>query len=342
MSYRTALTERLIQILFKLARRPYSRQELVREFEVNAKTISRDMISLSRQFPITDEKCGREIFYKYAEDYKFQTPAFSPEELAVLLLAQKSIAGVGILAKDSFYAKHSESVLRKIRRGLPTSIREQLDALSEVYGSAQIPEKDFSEHKEIIENLASCAVRQKQIEIAYYGLNSNQETKSMLHPLAVYFDPDGATIKLVAFDPKYSDLRVFSIERISKFNELQSKFKRPSDFQLNKYIEENCFNGIYGKPEKIRLKAKGITARIFKERKYHPSQTVIEHKRNDDVEEEITIEMTVAAGRGLERFILSHLPHIEVVAPDGLRQKIHETLRASLPEDETKGLSAKI
>ena len=50
MSYRTALTERLIQILFKLARRSFSRQELAREFEVDAKTIKRDLDAAGAKF----------------------------------------------------------------------------------------------------------------------------------------------------------------------------------------------------------------------------------------------------------------------------------------------------
>ena len=341
MSYSTALTERLIQILFKLVRRPYSRWELAREFSVDPKTITRHINVLSLEFPIIEEKRGREIYFGYPQDFKFQTPAFSPEEIAVLLLAQKSIAGIGILAKGSFYGEQSASVLEKIRSSLPNSIKEQLDALAEVYGSAQIPEKDFSAHTETIEKLASCAVRRRKIEINYHGLGSGRKSKRTIHPLAVYFDPDGATVKLIAFDPKYRQPRVFSIDRINFYRELDEQFTRPADFTLKNYLEENCFNGIHGKPLKVRLKARGITARIFAERKFHPSQKIIERIQKSGAEE-ITIELTVAEGRGLERFILSYLPDIEVVEPEHLREKICEILLASLPEDNTKELSAKM
>jgi predicted DNA-binding transcriptional regulator YafY len=341
MSYRNALTERLIRIIFDLANRPYSRQELAYKYEVNAKTISRVIDALSLEFEITHDKIGREVFYKFADGYKFKAPLFSSEELAVLLLAQKSIEAIGVTAKGSFYGEQSESILRKIRKGLPTSIKNHLEVLSEVYGSAQIPEKDFSEHTEIIEKLASCAVRTKVIEILYHGLNSNEQTKRKLHPLAVYFDPDRATVKFVAFDPKYKDLRVFSVERISLFTELKEKFKRPKDFKLENYLEENCFNGIHGNLIKIKLKAKDITARIFAERKFHPSQQTVEHTKTES-SEETTIEMCVAEGRGLERFILSYLPDIEVIEPKSLRDNIYKTLRASLPNDEKRQLSAKI
>lgn len=337
MSYRTALTERLIQILFKLVHRPHSRQELVRDFGVSSKTICRDIDALSGEFPVAQEKRGREIFYKFADGFEFKLPSFSIEEVATLLLAQKSIAGIGISCKDSFYARHGDSVLRKIRQSLPVIIQKKLNALSEVYGSAQIPAKNFSEHIETLDRLASCAVREKTVEVRYHGLTSDEEKKRTLEPYAVYFDPDGATLKLVAFDPDHRDLRVFSVDRISAVKELDKKFKRQKAFNLKDYLDKTCFNGIHGEPVIVRLRAKGVTARIFRERKFHPSQKIIRRKqKRGNKAEEITIELRVARGRGLHRFILSYLPEIEVVSPKEIREEIEQIIRASLPQKETK------
>jgi predicted DNA-binding transcriptional regulator YafY len=76
------------------------------------------------------------------------------------------------------------------------------------------------------------------------------------------------------------------------------------------------------------LRAYGVTARVFAERKFHRSQcTVARTEGTAETPESITIEMRVARGRGLERFILSWLPDIEVVAPTNLRQQITEILQ---------------
>ena len=334
MSYRTALTERLIQILFKLIRRPHSRQELAREFGVNAKTISRDIDALTHEYPIIDRRKGREVFFQFADDFKFEFPQISIEELATLLLAQESIAGIGITAKGSPFAGYADSLLEKIRKSLPNSVRERMDALAKVYGSSAIPAKDFARHIETIDRLASCAVRQKRVSVHYHSLGSNEEKPRTLEPYAVYFDPDGATLKLVAFDAKYNELRVFSIERIANVKDLGENFLRPKEFSLKEYLDENCFNGIHGEPLTVRLKAKGITARIFAERKFHPTQKTIEKKqRHGASPETITIEMRVAKGRGLVRFILSWLPDVEVISPKELREEVRQVLLASLPEE---------
>jgi predicted DNA-binding transcriptional regulator YafY len=331
MSYRTDLTERLVQLLFKLVRRPHSRQELAREYGVDAKTVSRDIDALAREYPIVRRRRGREILYQFADDFKFEFPKISVEELATLLLAQESIAGIGLTAENSPYAVYADSLLEKVRKALPRSLGERMDALSGVYGSAAIPAKNFARHTETIDRLASCAVRQKKIRIRYHSLNRNEEKTRLLDPYAVYFDPDGATLKLVAFEAARGEIRVFSIDRILSIEELAESFTRPKDFHLKKYLAENCFNGIHGAPVTVRLRAAGVTARIFRERKFHPTQKIIERKqRRGSSPERITIEMRVAGGRGLVRFVLSWLPDIEVLAPDELRAEIKNVLQSGL------------
>lgn len=330
MSSRNAHTERLIQVLFKLIREKQSRQGLAKEFCVDVKTIDRIIDALGQEFPIIEEKIGREMWYGFADSNKLRILNLTPEETATMLLAQRSIAGIGITANGSQYAKYADSLLEKVRGSLPASIVKKMDELSNVYGSAVIPAKDFSKHTEIIDRLASSAIQQKKVEIQYLGLNSNEIEKRIVQPYSVYFDPDGATLKLVAFDEKRDRKSVFSVDRIQKINVLGDKFTRPN-FQLKDYLEENCFNGIHGEPMTVKLKAKGVTARIFNERKFHPSQKVIERKqRRGNSPETITIELRIAKGRGLERFILGWLPDLEIVSPPELKDEIRQTLQKSL------------
>ena len=331
MSYRTDLTERLIEIPFLLAHRRHSRQELARNYQVNPNTISKDIDALTRNLPIEKIRKGREIFYGYPKDYKFVVPSFSPQEIGFLLLAQESIAGIGITTQGSPYAKYADSLIEKIRRSLPVAVVERINAVAAVYGSATVPAKSFSKHTAVIDRLANCAVSRVQVEMRYHGLTSNEIETRLIHPYAVFFDPDGATLKLIAFDLKNNRPSVFSVERIINLKESNEVFKRPADFNLKQYLEDTCFNGIHGEPVTVRLKAVGITARIFAERKFHPTQKKIEWKqRRGTSPETITIEMRVARGRGLTRFILSHLPNVEVVSPPEVREEVGEVLRQSL------------
>ncbi len=137
--------------------------------------------------------------------------------------------------------------------------------------------------------------------------------------------------KLAAFDAEKSRLSVFSAERIIKLKESNESFVRPADFNLKKYLDENGFNGIHGEPVTVRLKAVDITARIFRERRFRPSQRIIHNKqRRGTSPETVAIEMRVATGRGLIRFISSHLPNIEVVSPKEVRDAVKKAIEEGL------------
>ncbi len=331
MSHRGDLTERLVRIPLLLAERARSQQELADEFGVDGVTIRRNMTELSLHYYIVDEKRGREVWYQFGDGYQFRAPNFTAGELATLLLAQQSIAATGTSTFGTPFAGYGRTLLAKVRAALPPSLREYLDALANVFGTSAIPAKDYSPHAEKIDELTKAASTCRRIRMGYQSLNSAEVKEREFDPYAVYFDPDGATIKTIGHDHNSNEIRAFSIDHIHRIDETSDIFSRPPDFTLQDYLTTYCFNGIHGEPMTVRLRAYGVTAQIFAERQFHPSQKPIDRTpKTDQSEETTTIEMSVARGRGLERFILSWMPQIEVVEPSELRQLIVKLLRQGL------------
>lgn len=333
MTYRTDLTERLLRIPIKLAGRPHSRQELASEFGVDPKTITHDLNALTLFHPIEEWKEGREVFYGF-RGYKFNSPSLTPEELATLLLAQESLTDVGLAAVDAPFATYAESLMRKVRNALPISVRERMDALAAVYGSASVPAKNFAPHAATVERLTTAALERRRVRMGYHSLSTDQAGERIVEPYAIYFDPDGATLKLVAYDHTHAEPRLFSVDHICAVRLTDEHFERPPDFNLRRYLTDNCFNGIYGPPVTVVLRARGVTARVFAERTFHPSQRMLGRTPNAGAEcpETITIELRIAGGRGLVRFILSWVPDVEVLSPPYLREEVAAALRIGLKE----------
>lgn len=334
MTYRTDLTERLLWIPIKLAGRPHSRQELSREFGVDPKTISHDIDALTRFYPIEEKRQGREAVYSFGSGYKFSVPAFTTEELATLLLAQESVTDVGLATAGSPFSAHAESLLRKVREALPIPVRERMDALASVYGTAAVPAKNFAPYAATVERLTTAALECHRVRIWYYSLSTDQAGARLVEPYAIYFDPDGATLKLVAYDHTHAEPRLFSVDHIRAVRLTDERFERPPEFNLRRYLTDNCFNGIYGPPITVVLRARGVTARVFAERTFHLSQRILSRTPGAGAErpETITIELHVAGGRGLVRFILSWVPDVEVLSPLSLREEVAAALRGSLEE----------
>jgi predicted DNA-binding transcriptional regulator YafY len=334
-SSRGDLTERLIRILLLLAERAYTQRELAQIFQVDGVTIRRNISELSRHYFIEEFLDGRERIYRFGDHYEFRPPNLTPGELATLMLAQQSIAATGLTSFGTPFGGYGYSLLEKVRAALPRALRGKLDTLATIFGSAGVPAKDYSAHTGIIDQLTNAALNRRRVRLRYHTLHSGERRERLFDPYAVYFDPDGATLKVIGFDhsPHRQTIIPLSIDHIEALTESGESFSRPPGFSLQSFLDDNCFNGIHGEPVTVRLRATGVTARIFAERRFHPSQSEVD--RTTDAQgnvETMTIEMNVARGRGLERFVLSWLPEVEVVAPEELKQQVKEILRKAQTE----------
>jgi predicted DNA-binding transcriptional regulator YafY len=324
-SHRGDLTARMIELQLLLTGGSHSQRELIEYFRVDRKTIKRAIDALSIHYQITEEPDGREIRYSFSEDYKFTPPTLTPLELATLILAQESIAATGLTAFGSPFAEHARLLTLKVRNSLPAQLRDKLDLLANVFGSSAIPAKDFAPYAAIIDRLTSAIIEGRRLRLSYHSLTDDRTKSRLVDPYCVYFDPDGATLKLIGFDNLRCDIIPFSIDHIRSLSETGEYFSRPEDFDLRAYLTEHCFNGIHGTPVTVRLRAHGTTARVFRERTFHPSQHTIQ-----DTRDAVTIKLRVASGRGLVRFILSWAPDVEVLEPDDLRREVATAHRQSL------------
>jgi predicted DNA-binding transcriptional regulator YafY len=320
MAQRTNLSSRIHQLEVYLQEKSRSQVEIAEYFSVDRQTVKRAIDRLSTYTHLIDYKEGRNIFYKIE---KIKPLEFTPLELSTLILAQEAIISTGTKSIGSPFAESAKSLIEKVRRNITPSLRLRLDSLSEVFGSSVIPVKDFSQHFSTIEILVKAAVDQNYVQISYQNLYEKTPKTRNVAPYNVYFDPDGSTLKLIGFDEIRQTLIPFSIDHIKKIELLPEKFKRPTDYNLRDFLERNCFNGIHGEPITVCLRVFGVTSRIFAERKFHPSQKINKSRGRKDC---LAVELNVAEGRGLERFILSWMPEIEVISPIKLRAKLKEIL----------------
>jgi predicted DNA-binding transcriptional regulator YafY len=332
MSHRGELTERMLHLPLLLAERPHSQQELAHIFNVKTRTIRRDIDALSVYYPIVDERDGRAVIYSFSDDYRYRPPPLTPIELATLVLAQESIAATGLTALGSPFARYGRSLLTKVRASLHPLVRAKLDALAAILGSASVAAKDFAPYAAIIDRLTQAALERRPVRLRYYTLTSDSVTERTVEPYAVYFDPDGATLKLIGYDHQRGKIIPFAIDHIRALRETDERFERPADFDLQKYLSANCFNGIHGEPVNVCLRASGVTARIFAERQFHESQCIVERspRTSRQADETTIIEMRVAGGRGLLRFIMSWGPDVEVLAPPELRAEVTAAYQEAL------------
>ncbi len=333
MSHSDKMAARFAELPYLLAERPYTQKELMDHFKADRKTIKSSIDALTKRHRITETREGRHVYYYSIGGYK--RPNFTAVELATLLLAQEAIGSTGLTAISSPFARNAESLLQKVRDALPPSLLRKLDAMAAVYGSATAPAKDFTPYAETIDRLTSAAVERRRVVMRYYTLHSGEVKERKLDPYSVYFDPDGATIKVIGYDHERGRVIPFSVDHIRRIRETGERFERPPDWDLRDHLAKYCFNGIHDEPIRVLLRAYGITASIFAERTFHRSQQEVErYPVGAERPESITIEMEVARGRGLVRFVLSWAPDVEVISPPELRRQVADAHRKALERCE--------
>jgi predicted DNA-binding transcriptional regulator YafY len=156
-SHRGDMTERLILIPLLLAERPHTQSELASKCQVNNVTIRRDIDHLTPYYRIEEDRDGREKIYRFGEGYQYTPPNFTPAELATLLLAQQTIATTGLTSFGTPLANYGRALLAKVRSALPKDLRNYLDTLANIFGTALTPAKDFSPHADTIDKLTKVA-----------------------------------------------------------------------------------------------------------------------------------------------------------------------------------------
>ncbi len=326
---RRNLASNLHEVELFIAEKPRSQKEIADYFSVDRQTVRRAIDRLSLYTTLTEYRKGRNTVYAIDRPKHFE---FTPLELSTLILAQEAIISTGNEGNGSPFAESAKSLIGKVRSSIAPPLKRRLDSLATVFGSAVIPAKDFSSHFSTIEILVKAASDRRYAQVNYRNLKG-EVTSRRVAVYNVYFDPDGATLKMIGFDEKRNAIVPFSIDHIQNVELADEEFVRPVDFELKQFLEDNCFNGIHGKAMSVKLRLFGTTAQVFLERKFHSSQRVIRTRKMEGDKHSIVIEMTVARGRGLERFIQSWLPEIEVISPPELREKIRGNLTMSLGKD---------
>ena len=97
---RKNLSNRLPELEHYLTVQRRTQKEIAEHFGVDRKTVCRAIDRLTQFANVSDEKKGRNTIYFIAGN-DFNSPKFTPVELAALVLSQEAILAGGTLAYDS-------------------------------------------------------------------------------------------------------------------------------------------------------------------------------------------------------------------------------------------------
>lgn len=305
-------TDRLFAIILELQARGQVRAEdLASAFEVNKRTIYRDVQALCEMGVPVVAVPGQG--YSLMEGYFLPPLRFTTDEATMLSLGSEFVAQ----HFDTQYRAAALSATRKLDAVLPNALRDQVkylrDNIKFVSDRAPSPEQ-----ASVLAQIRRALIERKTIRFDYHARFGDEARSLPRRTVNPYGIANVDTIWfLVGFDHGRKDLRHFRLDRVSKLELLPATFERPQTFQSGE-------NGESARSVTLRILFDAEVARWVRE---SPSFFIA---AMEETSGGLLVTLRVRHEREAVQYLLGWGSHIRVLEPDGLRELLRDEAQAML------------
>jgi proteasome accessory factor B len=310
---------RMMHMHARLQSRRYPNcRKLADELEVSAKTVQRDIDFMRYRLGLPIEYDQLHFGFYYTEPVSsFPNVEISEGELVALYVGQKALAQY---QGTSFEAPLS-TAFRKITDGLRDTISMTWSDLDSAISFRGTGRSTVDVHP--FEQLSHAVFKQLEVRFDYKKPDAARYEQRYVQPY--HFGCVENLWYLFAFDLDRDQLRTFALPRIRDVRVSKTKFRRPLDFSIGRFLGESF--GVFAKPSKtkynVRIQFDPFAAPRVEERQWHPSQK-IKPLRNGGVE----LSLKLGNLEEIERWILSWGTHAQVQGPAELKTRIRKIASA--------------
>ena len=279
-----------------------STRVLAEEFNVCLRTVQRDIELLNvAGFPLISSGEGCHSFMK---GFSLKKMSLSGEEASLLSFLHEVTKSLGGAFEGSF-----RNILKK--------------AITEKYGSPfymKVPEgMKVDKEYPFLKVLEEAISDNRKIFVHYTATETGKEGDYRLCPLKIIFY-DGFWYLLSQTEDK-AILPKFRLENIKSVKILDDYFEPPENLMailnesVNIWFTEK-------RDKKVTLRVDKDVARYFKQRAYFPLQKIKKKDKNGS----LIIETRVAQDEEIIPIIFRWIPHVRVVEPESLMQKVKKRI----------------
>lgn len=169
----------------------------------------------------------------------------------------------------------------------------------------------------------------KVLDITYQSFVRDDVTQFCLHPYCLKVFKQRWYV--VGWHEPTSDIRIYSLDRISNIEILKKKFKMPTDFDAQEYFEDSygAFRNDGISPTTVKIKANAEEREYLRTLPLHHSQQEVETEQEFSV-----FELHIRPSFDFRQAIFAMGANVEVLEPQSLRDEIKSTLNNMLKKYE--------
>ena len=297
-----------------------------RDFDVNLRTIQRDLIKLSGPFPLICDEGDPPCWYWAPHAETVTLPGHDPLSALSWQLIEQHLQPLLPRSLAHEIQPHFDAARGFLESTGAGNFRRWTRRVRILPRSMQLHAPEIS--RDVLDAVYQGLLEKRQVEVDYTNRSREAPRRMILHPLALVVRDSVHYLLATVWD--FTDIRQVVLHRMSSARLLEEPAKEPQNFDLDDYIHEGGFD--YSSGEKIALVARfdAYAGKALLETPLTPEQT---HETLDDGR--IEVRATVNDSQQLRWWLMGFGSGVEVVAPKHLRDDMRKDAEALLKMYET-------
>ncbi|MCX8028223.1 MAG: transcriptional regulator [Thermodesulfovibrionales bacterium] len=288
-----------------------SLKRLAEETEVSERSVYRYLNIINFIVPI--------VFDRQKGGYRFQRQDIK----RVIPLSNKEIALLSALSDITRQlGEPLQTTYQGILTRLNSTVREETKEQSPI--DIKIPTAVTKGSEYIIE-IMEAITRQRQVEMTYHSINTDEITERVVDPYRLTFH-EGVWF-MYGYCHLRGDYQWFALDRIKNLKILHSNYQKADEREIEKRVRQSW--GIRtGEITEVRVRFSQEVAELINRRpSWHESE-----QREILPSGEIELTFTVSGTEEIKWWIYSWIPYVKVIKPESLKEEIKKDITRFMAE----------
>jgi predicted DNA-binding transcriptional regulator YafY len=285
------------------------------EFEVDRRSVERDLNNLSAMFPITSSGSRPSRWHRMPQAPQMTLPGLDPATALTYELVSRYLAPLlprrllTTLEPQFSAARHALNDMKA------SAVGRWSDKIAVIPQTQQLLSPDVA--ADVTEVVYESLLNNRRFEVSYRAVESERVKRYPMNPLGLVLH--GSVLYLVGTARDYPDPCIFALHRMSNAKALDELATVPDGFDLDRYVrEEHAFEHPNGGDIRLELRATSWLAQQLDERRLAADQTISLIGDSGY----LRLRATVADTGQLRWWLRSFGTQVEVIKPVKLRREM--------------------
>lgn len=291
------------------------------DFDVSKRTVERDLIELSRQFPLLCNDKSKPYGWRWMDNASFDIPNLSTGDCVSLAMAEEVITPLlppSVLRPLKPRFEYAKKHLQEVSQS--NALARWADKVA--IRSPSMPLLPPAIDEQVLETVQQALMDENRIAVLYSRVCSSESKKLQLSPLGLI--QRGAVLYIAATAFEYPDVRLYALHRMKHIERQSLKVNYPANFTLEAYVESGAVE--FGFSGEIIFRAKMLRGIVD----YLAETPLSKDMQITDVHGDEWLEVTATVNYTWQFrwWLRSQGAGIEVIEPKSLRKSLINEIAA--------------